>query len=75
MSKLSISWTENTTIGLTTDSYRVEIVQGSIKGRFVMTVTSPTGATLQQFCSSAWAAKANAETEIENHRRRGGWTR
>lgn len=72
---IRVTWSDAPTVGITTDGYRVEIGAGTVPGKHYLRISAPGGASLYQICASVGAAKINAETEIDNHRRRGVWTK
>lgn len=74
MSLPKIIWQNPEHTGLTSDGYKIVIWRGPRSGLFILKIEPPRGCHLAQACSSVDAARCNAETEIEHHRRRGKWT-
>ena len=68
-------WFGETMSGKTADGYVVEISPAHLPDKSVLKINPPTGTQLYQVCASIGAAKTNAETEIEHHRARKGWTK
>mgnify|MGYP006055544177 CR=1 FL=1 len=75
MSAPRLIWFGETMSGKTADGYEVEISPAQFRGGSVLKINPPTGTQLYQVCASIGAAKTNAETEIEHHRARKGWTK
>lgn len=69
-----VVWFDTEVSGVTTDSYRVRVQRTGFSADVIMRVEPPRGSSLTLSFATVKAAKANAETEIEHHRRLGRWT-